>query len=290
MKTIHELPANLFERARPILGSPPADFAYIDSALTGTSPARVFVDDPDQPTAALLRRTYEYFVGGTPGTDLDAFISDAPTEPGIWSDFYGFVAVDPIWNDHLCTLQPNLETIGRRSFRYDSERIGNVHGWQQRVPVGVEIVSLSRELAEVADREMPEIIGMFWDGYDNYEQYGFGAVALVDGHPVSLTYAVAVGGGEANVGVMTVPSQRRRGLATLCSQACVEMAHQRALIATWDCDEPNIASASLAQEIGFIEYESFAELAFPDRTKPGQSADVWSSTPCENGTTVWSRE
>ena len=64
---VYELPRALFELARPILGRPPADFAYIDAGLIGMSPARIFVDDPEQPAAALMTRTYEYFVGGAQG-------------------------------------------------------------------------------------------------------------------------------------------------------------------------------------------------------------------------------
>ena len=55
---VFELPSHLFENALLVLGHPPADFAYIDAGLRGINPARIFVDDPDRPTAALMTRTY----------------------------------------------------------------------------------------------------------------------------------------------------------------------------------------------------------------------------------------
>lgn len=289
MTTIYELPPDLFERARPILGHPPADFAYIDAGLRGINPARVFVDDADQPTAALMTRTYEYFVGGELETPIADFIRDAPLGTAVWADFYGFVAVDAPWNDRLRALHAELETIGRRSFRFDPEQIERVRGWAERVPAGLSLVPLTAELAEMADRKMPEIIGMIWSGYESFAKHGFGALLLDGDTPVSTTYAAAVGGGEANVGVMTVQDYRRRGLATLCSQACIEMAYERGLVATWDCDQPNVASAALALAIGFTEQEPFVELAFPNRAKPPQTTDQWAAEPGDGGIVAWIR-
>jgi GNAT superfamily N-acetyltransferase len=290
MTTVYELPPDLFERARPVLGHPPADMAYIDAGLRGINPARIFVDDPGRPTAALMTRTYEYFVGGTLDTSIAEFIRDAPLEALVWGDFYGFVAVNAPWNDQLRTLHPELETIGRRSFRFDPERIGIVRGWAERVPDGLTLVLLTAELAEMADREMPEIIGLLWSGYEGFAEHGFGALVLDGDRPVATTYAVAVGGGEANVGVMTVADYRRRGLATLCSQACIEMAYERGLVATWDCDEPNVASAELALMIGFTEQEPFVELAFPRRAKPTQTTDRWIADPIDKGIVAWQKQ
>lgn len=289
MLTIHELPVDRFERVMPLLGKPPADWATIHSALVGASPARVFVDDPGHPTAALLTRTYEYYAGGATGTALDRFIVDAAPEVGIWADFYGFVAADRTWDLHLSALHPTLERIGRRSFRFDPGNVGLVRGWRNRVPDGIEIVPLTGELAIQADEEMPEMIGAFWSGYVGFAERGFGAVALVDGKPVSINYTIAVGGGEACCGVLTVESHRRMGLATLCSQAFIEMADERGLIATWDCDEANERSGRLAHEIGFTEHAPFAEWAFPGRAKPVGASGVWSASQGEDGVVVWSR-
>ena len=289
MATIYELPLSKFELARPILGSPPADFAYIDAGLTGMSPARVFVDDPEQPTAALMTRSYEYFVGGALETPLADFIRDAPVEVGVWADFYGFVAVDPDWNDRLRALHPELETIGRRSFRFDPAHLDRVRGWRERVPLGLRVVPMTVELAEMADREMPEVIGKIWAGYDLFAKYGYGALMLDGDAPVSVCCAFGVGGGEANLGVTTIPSCRRRGLALICSHVCVEMTFDRGLIPTWDCDAPNIASGELARAIGFTEHDPFTEHAFPNREKPTQTTGLWKSESRENGVTAWRR-
>lgn len=300
MATIYELPFDRFEVARPLLSDPPADWAYIAAGLTGITPARVFVDDPDRPTAALMCRTYEYFVGGAFGTALDELLREAPVEPSVWDEFYGFVAVNPEWNDHLRALQPGLEVVGRRSFRFDPARIETVRGAADRVPDGLRLAPLTAELAERTYGEMAGMVGWFWGGYDRYAGHGFGAVVLDGDKPVSVTYAGAVGGGEANLGVMTLPDYRRRGLATLTSQAAIEMAHMRDLVATWDCDLLNIPSGLLAESLGFTEQPPFQELGFlirepgkpgpPGRGKPVQSRGRWVRKNAGNGITRYTRQ
>ncbi|MDQ2682541.1 MAG: GNAT family N-acetyltransferase, partial [Chloroflexota bacterium] len=100
---------------------------------------------------------------------------------------------------------------------------------------------------------------------------------------------VGVGGGEANAGVVTAPAYRRRGLATICARAFVEMAHERGLVATWDCDEANPASAALALRVGFIEGEPFNEWAFPERAKPVGVAGLWTVAEGTDGMRIWRR-
>jgi GNAT superfamily N-acetyltransferase len=300
MTTIYELPFDRFEVARALLSDPPADRAYIEAALTGINPARVFVDDPEQPSAALMARTYEYFVGGALGTAIDDFIHNAPAEAGVWADFYGFVAVDPEWNEHLPTLQPGLDVEERRTFRFDPGRIDSVRGTAERVPDELLLAHLTPELAEVVDRELNETIGLFWGGYDRYARHGFG-VAILDGDkPVAVTFASAVGGNDANLAVLTHAEYRRRGLATLTSQAAIEMAHERGLTATWDCDLLNVPSGLLAESIGFIEQPPFQELGFlirdpdkpgpPGRGKPEQSRGTWTVELDRDGVTRYARQ
>jgi GNAT superfamily N-acetyltransferase len=299
MKTIHELPFERFEVARAILSDPPADRAYIEAGLTGINPARVFVDDPERPTAALMCRTYEFFVGGVLGTAIDDFMRDAPAEAEVWSDFYGFVAVDPEWNDHLRALQPGLEVEERRSFRFDPARIDTVRGAANRVPRRLRLVSLTPELAEIVDHELNETIGFFWGGYVRFARHGFGAAILDGERSVAVTFTATVGGGDANLGVMTHPDYRRRGLATLTSQAAIEMAHERGLVATWDCDLLNVPSGLLAESLGFTEQPPFQELGFlirdptrpgpPGRGKPEQSRGRWIRENLGNGGTRYSR-
>ena len=61
---IYELPPMHFNRAAPLFAETWMDAAFIDSAFAGRVPARVFVDDATRPMAALLCRTFGYYVAG----------------------------------------------------------------------------------------------------------------------------------------------------------------------------------------------------------------------------------
>ena len=64
---VYELPRSLFARAASMFDEAWADGAFIRSAFEGTVAARIFVDDAARPTAALLCRTFEYYVAGMTG-------------------------------------------------------------------------------------------------------------------------------------------------------------------------------------------------------------------------------
>ncbi|MDQ3045591.1 MAG: GNAT family N-acetyltransferase, partial [Chloroflexota bacterium] len=70
--------------------------------------------------------------------------------------------------------------------------------------------------------------------------------------------------------------------ARIVSAAYVEECLRRGLVATWDCDQVNVASGALALDLGFGDERSFTELAPPRRASHaftsavgGDHARVW---------------
>ena len=111
---------------------------------------------------------------------------------------------------------------------------------------------------------------------------------MLDGDvPVSVCCAFGIGGGEANLGVTTIPSCVAGAGPDLLPRLRRDDL-DRGLIPTWDCDAPNAASGELAHAIGFTEHAPFSELAFPNRDKPTQPPACGGQTR-ENGVTIWRR-
>jgi GNAT superfamily N-acetyltransferase len=287
---VYELPAALSAVAEPLYAGAWADRAYLQAVFEGRFPARIFVDDPERPRAALMCRTYEFFLGGEPAPALRRFIAEAPEEAEVFASFYGYVAFNPDWIAALHADHPGrLEEIGRRSFTFDPARRSLVAGWRERVPEAIAIQPLDLQLARRADVELDEVIGLLWDGYDRYGEQGFGFCAMSGERMASVTFTLARSSQEANLGVATAPAFRRRGLATLCSQATIERALELGLTPTWDCDTANVASARLAHHLGFTEGPSFVEIAFPRRATPTQTHRQWRRSPQPDGGAVWER-
>jgi RimJ/RimL family protein N-acetyltransferase len=274
---IYELSRDLFDRAQPLFSTTWFDQSQIYAVFEGTQPGRIFADDVTSPTAALMCRTYEFYVAGSAdASELRRFIAEAPAEAGVFHELYGYCPVGKTWEKALLEDHDHLfEVIDRRSFRFPNDGKDRLKGWRDSLPAGVEVQAVNGELAERIDQEMHEMIGFFWGGYENFDKHGFGYCATVDGQFASVVYAIAVGADQANISIETAAPYRRRGLAVLVSQAYIEHCIERGIVATWDCDAQNVASYDLARKLGFVEYEPFSELAVPGRGKLELSHALW---------------
>ena len=292
MQTIHELIAQGgFGVAQPLFAEATYDAAHVDAVFEGRQPGRVFVDDPTRPTVALLCRTYEYYLagdsGGPGGRALRQFLRDAPAEPGVFADLYGYVGLAPAWEAALLVDHGTaLEVIERRAFDYDTAVGRQALARLQFPPPGVRIVPIDRALAERIDDELQEGIARFWSGYDRFVAGGFGSCALVGDELGGVAVAIAVSAREANIGVVTAPVHRRRGLATLACAAFVRDCLDRGLTPTWDCDAANVASLATARRVGFRGERRFAELAPPGRSRLALSHGLWRGEDVAGGSTI----
>ena len=281
---IYELPRDRLARAAPLFTAARFDAAFVDAVFEGRQEGRVFVDAPQAPTAALLCRTYEYYVAGLPRGSgaalLRRFIREAPPEAGVFERLYGYVPVGYGWrawergllDDHGARLRP----IARRSFALPPAI--TLIDWRARVPAGAAIRPIDRALAEQIDAEFRHGIAAFWGDYDRFLGGGFGACLTVDGALASVANAITVSAREANIAVATAAPFRRRGLATLVCAAFVDACRARGLTPTWDCDAANEASAATARALGFVEGERFSQLSPPPGETIVGEAGRWART------------
>ncbi len=281
---VYELPRALFDVAAPLFAPAWFDRAYIDAVLEGRDVGRVFVDDPDVPTAALLCRTFEYYVAGSVqsggGQALRRFIAEAPTEAEVFAALYGYCPVGDAWEQALIADHAGrLATIRRRGFTFDAAAVDRAPGWRRAFPDNVTIARIDRPLAQRIDRELGENLGLFWGGYDGFVANGFGFCALVDGAVASIAYAGAVSAREANIIVDTGKAFRRQGLAALSCMAFIRHCLERGLLPTWDTDDDNEASALLARSLGFQETAPFVQLSPPRGATLPLSDGLWTAQP-----------
>jgi RimJ/RimL family protein N-acetyltransferase len=275
---IYELPRAHFDRALGLFGEAWMDGAFIRGAFEGRLAGRVFADDPERPTAALLVQAFEYYVAGDPGaTELRRFIADAPAEAEVFAEIYGYVATNvPLAQALLDDYGGRLRVIARRGYRWEGGEAAEtaLARWRE-MPDGIALRPLDRALAERVDRELNQSIAPFWAGYECFLRGGFGFCALAGGELAAVAYAAGVGGGEANIDVFTAAPFRRRGLAARACAAFVAHCRAHGLVATWDCDADNAASARLATALGFREGLPFSQLSTPGYGKLAESRGRW---------------
>jgi RimJ/RimL family protein N-acetyltransferase len=289
LTTLYELPRTHITRAARLYQNAYFDQPCYESVFEGRQEGRIFVDDPDTPTSALMCRAYEYFHAGVVHPALRQFTLDAPQEAGVFADFYGYAPLNTTWKEALLSDLP-LEIIRRCNFQW---KVGTpVYGWRAKLPSNGRIVPVDRVLAERLDRECYPVpfIRFDWGSYEAYEQHGFGFALFIGEAIASTITTVTVSKRHALINVATEPPFRQRGFATLISARFIEHCLEHSLLPVWDTDDFNINSIATARKLGFEEAQPFVELALPNRAKPEQSQGVWSSETRADGVIVWRRD
>ena len=290
---VYELPPSLFSRAAPLFAEAWMDRAFIQGVFEDKTPGRIFVDDPERPTAALLCRTFEYYVAGSPdAAALRRFMRDAPAE--VYGDFYGYVATNvPLARAIVADYGERLRVIARRGYAWAGD-VAALDRWRGPSEDGVTVRRLDRALAERMDRELGQLAGVFWGGYDRFLANGFGFCTMVGEEITGVAYAAAVAGtrrngcGEANIDVMTAEPFRRRGHAARACTAFIDHCRAHGLVATWDTDSDNQRSALLARALGFREDHPFAQLSTPGYRPLDLAEGRWQvAAPDGAGVVVW---
>jgi GNAT superfamily N-acetyltransferase len=91
-----------------------------------------------------------------------------------------------------------------------------------------------------------------WEGHPGLAAAGAGWVAVVDGRVVAVAAAFYVGRAYEDIGVVTEPGYRGRGLATACAAAIITDIRARGRQPTWSTSPDNAGSRGVAERLGFV--------------------------------------
>ncbi len=289
---VYELPPSRFQIARHLYREIWFDAAFVGATFEGNHQGRLFVDDPEHPTAAMITNAFEYYVAGSPKSQsLRRFIRDAPAEARVFSELYGYAPANVAWSlAILADHDEDLVVVPRRGFRWvDSLNArAALQSWRELVP-GVSIRRIDEALALRVKRELQEDVGHFWGGTDQFLSKSFGYCTMVEGAPASIAHAIGIGQREANIAVFTMPEYRRNGHAARASTAYIDHCLRMGLVPTWDSDSDNPRSADLARRLGFREVPPFSQLSPKRGTKVPESHGLWTSSQLVDGVIAWKR-
>lgn len=246
------LTADRFDRIAPLVRASEirSHLPLAAAVLEGHHPGHIFVDDPDQPATALVCPVSGfYFVFGAP--DTPRLLDFLPAAFALYPlRKRNLVATSRAWKE---ALDPHLEDkLPRTGFAFRREQVA---GWgAPELPPGIAIEPLeSRHVERWGDLDhwLFEIFG----GAEQFLARGFASVAAHDGRPVSLAAACAIGGGEAEIELVTHPDYRGKGLATHVARALVRQCLERGISPAWSCASANVASIAVALKAGFVPCE-----------------------------------
>ena len=284
--TIYELPGSLSKRCQPLYAQAWFDKPVYDSVFEGRQPARLFVDDAENPSAALLCHAYDYHIAGRPDTPLRTFIREAPEEAGVFQTLYMYTTLNDEWTQALTADTP-LTIIPRRNFQWEMDKPAPT----MSVPVGARIERVTLENAERVDGALPlPFLKMFWGSYEALCENGMAYYAAQGDAVTSVIYAVSMSSTGVVIGIDTVESFQRQGYGAAVSAAFIREALARGLQPFWDTDETNERSMKLAQKLGFVEETPFKEF-HPVGGKLTLSQDLWTrGATRDDGVIEWRRK
>jgi RimJ/RimL family protein N-acetyltransferase len=95
-------------------------------------------------------------------------------------------------------------------------------------------------------------IAQTWGGVGGLLAARVARGVLVDGQVAALAVPFYLGGRYEDIGVVTEPGMRRRGLSTACAAALVADIRGRGHVPTWSTSPDNTGSRGVAERLGFV--------------------------------------
>lgn len=226
----------------------------IDAMAVGNSPATVWVDDDTAPRAAAIwdRAHSLYLAGGADGVgEFGAAISQhvAAARPGL---------VKVYATDGAALAGRPLDRRERVFYRGGQLRIP---GWRSRLPAGLRISSIGTAIGQLAAlgnfADVAAEIESCWPSMADFRRAGFGFCAHDGELIVCWCTAEYVSDGQCGIGIETVPTYRRLGVATLTASAFVEYCVAGGIRPHWDSWSDNAPSVAVAEKVGFRKVETY---------------------------------
>ena len=250
-------------------------FPEAQAIIEGNNPGWLFVDDLNTPSAGLVwAKGMEgfYLIGDANNIEfldgLDIF-TEQILKPRLYNLGITCVEIsgDESWNSVI-------ENAYRKRILESSQQWAYTLKPAKREPVKQfkkindrRVKRVDRQLLVNFSKDNREFLfsklTRFWHSVDAFINTGLGYVFLDGEEIVSLCFSGFVAGNIYTIDIETKVTHRRKGYAELVSQAFLADCIDREFQPHWDCMAENIASARLAEKLGFKKNHVYTLYSFP---------------------------
>lgn len=262
---IFELPQEGFPKAGHLLGDL-GHYLVLTTLLEGRTPGRIWANDADEPTIALIWDRLNGFF----------FLAGDSSDGDLNQELNGLI---------VNTIFPQAIRLGYRHlfFQFTPSRWDAqvevilrgakpakcfVHGYQLDAgrstigvnsattpPAGYRLTRITEGLLSKTDvenlAEIASCIRACWGSTDRYVKDGGIGYCLVKGEAIASWCSTDyLTGNACELYVETFEGYKRRGLGTLTAAACVQACVAQGLTVYWHCFEDNLGSVRIAEKLG----------------------------------------
>lgn len=218
---------------------------YPLSILEGFQDGEIFVDDEENPTAALIWHYCGF--ANIAGDYNEEFIAEVMqmmlNPPEGHSGRMALQTDDDGRLQELIMRTPNVE----RNERYIFSFAGEKNDIPKTTDASPEPIS-SENYELMCGRIVPTFS---WQSKEDFLRNGFGYFLIRDGRMAACAFSSGISGEYVDIGVETAEEYRGKGYGKIVAAAMVKETLRRGKIPVWACDTRNEASMKLALSAGF---------------------------------------
>ncbi len=229
----------------------------LPSVLAGILPGRIYVDDPDRPTTAILipSNQYHVFVGGEPSAQLLADVIQLLYQPSLEQSYWFMVyypsnAWEPIIEHAFQGLGRN--TSPRHYYRLREPSLSLPSPPKDTIVVARIDQTLVEDASLVNRDLLIDEIHSESPSLEHFFRQHFGFCALDGRQLVGWCLAEYHYQGRYELGIETIAAYQRQGIAAHVASAVIAQAFaEGATEIGWHCWASNIPSIATALKLGF---------------------------------------
>jgi GNAT superfamily N-acetyltransferase len=232
----------------------------IQSILQGTTPAKIYVDDADQPEAVFIQTAHRFFIAGdahneTFAVDVRRLFDETIYPHALENGMREFILYHaPGWEDTIEAILAGRYPIqGMREYYASTaqKKVG-----RNGLPEGFSLVQVDETLLNTPGLDgLDDLAEELCSERENVQDFlanSFG-VCLLRGNELAGWCLSEYNTSErCEIGIETREAFRKRGFGVLMTQALVERAFSEGISQVgWHCWKSNVASGATARSAGF---------------------------------------
>lgn len=274
---IYELNKSQFKNISPLLVGNRCNIE-IKAVVELNNPGWIFVDNIREPKTALVwSKGIQgfYFVGDEGNPELNDYINDyidiiiRPRARKLGFNWFECSGISSKWEESIESIfqKRKLHKYYQYVYRFKDFQLdfSDIRPLNDRY----DVRRVDRELIE-GDYDNKDFllseIQLFWSSVEDFLQRGVGFCIVDDKMIISRCISSFVSEDIHAIGIETLKEYRKKGLAKRSVAELLKSLKDKNLEPYWDCMKTNVASASLAESVGFSKAFEYAlyEFSFED--------------------------